>query len=107
MLSSEYSEFSFHRVMYLVHRFGLPTALTLFIYPALLFTFEDSVNAQVRFDNCQPVSGGGVTCNTVPYGNTRTQMIDGEYGLLDQASPGWAEYDPYEGYEDMFGGNQT
>jgi hypothetical protein len=26
---------------------------------------------------------------------------------MDQASPGWAEYDPYEGYDDMFGGNQT
>ena len=66
-----------------------------------------SVKSQVRFNDCQPVAGGGVTCNTVPYGNTRTQMIDGQYGLLDQASPGWAEYDPYEGYEDMFGGNQT
>ncbi|WP_240789200.1 lactate dehydrogenase [Synechococcus sp. BS56D] len=63
--------------------------------------------AQVSFDDCQPVAGGGITCNTVPYGNTRMQMIDGEYGLLDQASPGWAEYDPYEGYEDMLGGNQT
>ena len=66
-----------------------------------------SVKGQVRFNDCQPVAGGGVTCNTVPYGNTRTQMIDGEYGLMDQASPGWAEYDPYEGYDDMFGGNQT
>ncbi len=66
-----------------------------------------AVEAQVRFDDCQPVAGGGISCNTVPYGNTRTQMIDGEYGLLDQASPGWAEYDPYEGYEDMLGGNQT
>ncbi|EAQ69511.1 hypothetical protein [Synechococcus sp. RS9909] len=66
-----------------------------------------SALAQVRFDDCQPVAGGGITCNTVPYGNTRMQMIDGEYGLLDQASPGWAEYDPYEGYEDMLGGNQT
>mgnify|MGYP003326311035 CR=1 FL=1 len=66
-----------------------------------------SVQAQVRFDDCQPIAGGGVTCNTVPYGNTRAQMIDGEYDLLDQASPGWAEYDPSEGYEDMLGGNQT
>jgi len=66
-----------------------------------------SVKSQVRFNDCQPVAGGGVTCNTVPYGNTRTQMIDGQYGLMDQASPGWAEYDPYEGYEDMLGGNQT
>ena len=22
--------------------------------------------AQVRFDDCQPVAGGGITCNTVP-----------------------------------------
>jgi len=63
--------------------------------------------AQVRFDDCKPIAGGGVTCDTVPYGNTRLQMLDGEYQLLDQASPGWAEYDPYEGYEDMLGGNQT
>ncbi|QNI59593.1 hypothetical protein SynBIOSU31_02731 [Synechococcus sp. BIOS-U3-1] len=65
------------------------------------------VQAQVRFDDCQPVAGGGITCNTVPYGNTRADMIDGEFGLMDQASPGWAEYNPYEGYDDMLGGNQT
>ena len=34
--------------------------------------------AQVRFDDCRAMAGGGVTCNTVPYGNTRMQMIDGE-----------------------------
>ena len=66
-----------------------------------------AVRAQVRFDDCQPVAGGGITCNTVPYGNTRADMIDGEFGLMDQASPGWAEYNPYEGYDDMLGGNQT
>ena len=38
-----------------------------------------SVKGQVRFNNCQPVAGGGVTCSTVPYGNTKTQMIDGQY----------------------------
>ena len=66
-----------------------------------------AVLAQVRFDDCQPVAGGGITCNTVPTGNTRADMIDGEYGLMYQASPGWAEYNPYEGYDDMLGGNQT
>ena len=66
-----------------------------------------ALQAQVRFDDCQPVAGGGITCNTVPYGNTRADMIDGEFGLMDQASPGWAEYNPYEGYDDMLGGNQT
>ena len=71
------------------------------------FSLVSSVRAQVRFDDCQPVAGGGITCNTVPYGNTRADMIDGEFGLMDQASPGWAEYNPYEGYDDMLGGNQT
>jgi len=66
-----------------------------------------TAQAQVRFDDCQPVAGGGITCNTVPTGNTRADMIDGEYGLMDQASPGWSEYNPYEGYDDMLGGNQT
>ena len=66
-----------------------------------------SAQAQVRFDDCQPVAGGGITCNMVPYGNARADMVDGECGLRDQASSGWAEYNPYEGYDDMFGGNQT
>ena len=74
---------------------------------AIAAAASSSARAQVRFDDCQPVAGGGITCNTVPYGNTRADMIDGEYGLMDQASPGWAEYNPYEGYDDMLGGNQT
>ena len=74
---------------------------------AIAAAASSSARAQVRFDDCQPVAGGGITCNTFPYGNTRADMIDGEYGLMDQASPGWAEYNPYEGYDDMLGGNQT
>jgi hypothetical protein len=74
---------------------------------AVLIQLANPASAQIRFDDCQPAAGGGITCNTVPYGNTRANMIDGEYGLLDQASPGWAEYNPYEGYDDMLGGNQT
>ena len=70
-------------------------------------SLANPVRGQVRFDDCKPVAGGGITCNTVPYGNTRADMIDGEFGLMDQASPGWAEYNPYEGYDDMLGGNQT
>ena len=46
------------------------------------FSLVSSVRAQVRFDDCQPVAGGGITCNTVPYGNTRADMIDGEFGLM-------------------------
>ena len=83
---------------FLVSVAALVTMNVSLVHPAL---------AQVRFDDCQPVAGGGITCNTVPYGNTRADMIDGEFGLMDQASPGWAEYNPYEGYDDMLGGNQT
>ena len=72
----------------------------------LLFC-SGSTGAQVRFDDCEPSAAGGVTCNTVPEGNTRMQMIDGESGLLDEASPGWSEYDPYQGYEDMLDDNQS
>ena len=72
---------------------------------AIAVSAISSAHAQVRFDDCQPVAGGGITCNTVPYGNTRADMVDGECGLMDQASSGWAEYKPYEGYDDMFGGN--
>jgi len=25
----------------------------------------------------------------------------------DQASPGWDEFEPYQGYDDMFSGNET
>ena len=70
-------------------------------------SLANPVRGQVRFDECQPVGGGGITCKTVPYGNTRANMIDGELSLMDQASPGWAEYNPYEGYDDILGGNQT
>ena len=70
-------------------------------------SLANPVRGQVRFDDCQPVAGGGITCNTVPYGKTRDDVIDGEFGLMDQASPGWAEYNPNEGYDDMPGENQT
>lgn len=63
--------------------------------------------AGVEFTDCQPAPGGGVTCNTEPTGNTVMDDEDARYGLFNEASPGWAEYDPYEGYDDMFGGNWT
>lgn len=63
--------------------------------------------AGVRFENCVTAPDGSITCDTVPTGNTLAQDIDSRYGLLDNASPGWSEFDPYAGYEDDFGGNQT
>jgi hypothetical protein len=43
----------------------------------------------------------------VPTGNTLFDDEAARYGLLRDASPGWSEFDPYEGLEDEFGGNQT
>jgi len=65
------------------------------------------VLADVVFQNCLPVAGGGITCDTRPEGNTLMNDEAARYGLLDQASPGWDEFEPYQGYDDMFGGNET
>ena len=74
---------------------------------ALPLTAARPAQAGVVFDNCQPAPGGGVTCDTRPTGNTADDDAAARYGLMDEASPGWAEFDPYEGYDDMFGGNWT
>jgi len=58
-------------------------------------------HAHVVFDNCQTLPGGAVSCNTRPTGNTRDNDEAARYGLFDQASPGWNEYDPDEGYDSM------
>ncbi len=64
-------------------------------------------SAGLQFDNCQQLPGGGITCDTRPTGNTLDDDEAARYGLFDEASPGWSEFDPYEGYDDMFGGNWT
>ncbi len=63
--------------------------------------------ADVRFENCVTGSDGSITCDTVPTGNTLINDVEARYGLLQNASPGWSEFDPYEGYDDDFGDNQT
>ncbi len=63
--------------------------------------------AGVRFENCQPTADGGLSCDTRPTGNTLMNDEAARFGLFDEASPGWSEFNPYEGYDDMFGGNQT
>lgn len=66
-----------------------------------------AAHADVRFDNCVPAAGGGITCDTRPEGNTLFKDEAARYGLLNDASPGWDEYNPYQGIDQMFGGNQT
>ncbi|MFM7677021.1 MAG: hypothetical protein ACKO5F_15895 [Synechococcus sp.] len=79
----------------------LAAAATLLLVPV------GAARAGLVFDNCVQDTDGGVTCDTRPTGNTLMDDEAARFGLLDEASPGWSEFDPYEGYDDMFGGNET
>jgi len=63
-----------------------------------------TAKAGVLFENCVSGSDGAISCDTRPTGNTRLDDEAARYGLFDQASPGWAEYSPYEGDDQMLGG---
>lgn len=65
-----------------------------------------AAHAGVRFENCVQGSDGSLSCDTVPTGNTYLNDKDAQYGLLQQASPGWAEFNPYQGYDEDFGGGE-
>ena len=82
----------------------MPAVLLLF---AALLLWPLGAHAGVEFTDCQNAPGGGITCDTRPTGNTLMDDEAARYGLFDEASPGWAEFDPYEGYDDMLGGNET
>jgi len=61
--------------------------------------------AGIQFTNCQEGTDGSITCDTVPTGETLVDDESARYGLLNQASPGWSEFNPYEGYDEDFGGD--
>ncbi|MFS6826070.1 hypothetical protein [Cyanobium sp. ATX 6F1] len=63
--------------------------------------------ADVRFQNCTPAPGGGITCDTRPEGNTLLNDEAARFGLFNDASPGWDEFNPYQGVDQMLGGNQS
>lgn len=63
--------------------------------------------AGVEFDNCQPTADGGISCDTRPTGNTQMDDEAARYGLFNDASPGWSEFDPDQGFDDDLGGNDT
>ena len=62
------------------------------------------VRAGVVFDNCITAADGSLSCDTRPTGNTVLDDEAARYGLFDQASPGWAEYSPEQGFNQMLGG---
>jgi hypothetical protein len=73
----------------------------------LLLAAACPLQAGVRFENCVTGADGAITCDTVPTGNTLADDEAARFGLFANASPGWNEFDPYAGYEDDFGGNQS
>ena len=73
------------------HIVGLGVFLLLAAAPA---------QAGIDFTGCTSGPDGSITCNTVPTGNTLTDDIDARYGLDSEASPGWSEYEPYQGFDD-------
>ncbi len=88
-------------------RFSLPQDLLAPVVAAMVFGLGAGsfpVRAGVVFDNCQSGTDGSISCDTRPTGNTLMNDEDARYGLLDQASPGWSEYNPDEGYDGMMGG---
>jgi len=78
---------------------GLATTLTL---PG----FWSPLEAGVLFQDCVSGSDGSISCDTVPTGNTLMDDEAARYGLLNNASAGWSEFDPYAGYDGEFGGGE-
>ena len=73
----------------------------------LLLGLAPPAHAGVHFENCVTGSDGSIRCDTVPTGNTLADDEAARYGLFSNASPGWNEFDPFAGYADEFGGNQS
>jgi hypothetical protein len=81
-----------------------PTSLAI---PAMaLFVLVVSApygRAGVRFENCVRGPAGSLTCDTVPTGDTYLNDKDAQFGLFQNASPGWNEFNPFQGYDEDFG----
>lgn len=60
-------------------------------------------SAGVQFENCVRGPGGSITCDTVPTGDTLLNDKDAQFGLFQNASPGWNEFNPFQGYDEDFG----
>lgn len=73
-------------------------ALGLVLAPSL-------ARSQVLFSDCVPVAGGGVTCDASDVGDTALDANAARGGLPEQSSSSWAEFDPYDGFDDKLGNN--
>ncbi|MEI8250302.1 MAG: hypothetical protein WCF98_03945 [Synechococcus sp. ELA057] len=86
--------------MFLPCRPRLRTALLLISLAGTI----PAAHGGVMFTGCVTGSDGSITCNTVPTGNTYLNDQAARYGLLQNASPGWSEFSPYQGYNQELGG---
>lgn len=59
--------------------------------------------AGIQFENCVGTADGAITCDTAPTGDTALDAAAAQAGLFNQASPGWSEFDPYQGYAEDLG----
>ena len=59
--------------------------------------------AGVQFENCVRGPGGSITCDTVPTGDTLLTDKAAQFGLFQNASPGWNEFNPFQGYDEDLG----
>jgi hypothetical protein len=59
--------------------------------------------AGVSFENCSRGVDGSITCDTVPTGDTLLDDREAQFGLFQNASPGWNEFNPFQGYDEDFG----
>ncbi len=71
----------------------------------LLLLAACPVRAQVVYGDCQPVAGGGVTCDAIDLGDTQLNSDAARGGLPEQSNSSWAEFDPYDGFSDKLGNN--
>ena len=83
-----------------------PVALGASLLALVAASLLTPARAGIRFENCVQGSDGSISCDTVPTGNTYLDDKDAQYGLLQQASPGWSEFNPYAGYDEDFGGGE-
>jgi len=74
---------------------------------ALLLACGTAAEAGVSFDDCSTGPDGAVSCDTRPTGGTLEADEAARFGLFDEASPGWNEFQPYEGFDEDFGDNWT
>lgn len=83
---------------------SVPSLLARVLLLGLLLT-PSLAQGQVLFSDCVPVAGGGVTCDASDVGDTALDANAARGGLPEQSSSSWAEFDPYDGFDDKLGNN--